>query len=196
MNWPQSWRSLWEIKQITWNTETIPGSTVAIDSAGNRDQLIPEKGHYKAPQEVGTKGKVKDSLCYSEARDCWEGEDLTELRWVEKEECTSWLEETQENHMRKWHFLSTYKNVSLPYHGHWLSVLPPSIILYLLAFPPLLLHAFAYPKAFFWKVYPTHTILYSRSVEGTDLDSSLEPSVPFIHSLNRYPYTSWSINGR
>lgn len=42
---------------------------MAIDSAGNSDQLSPEKGHYKVPQEVGTKGKAKDNLCYSEARD-------------------------------------------------------------------------------------------------------------------------------
>lgn len=118
---------------------------------------------------------------------CCEGEDLTELRcvhlWVEKEECMSWVEETQENHMRKWYFLSTYKKVSLPYHGRWLSVFPPSIILYLLAFPVLLLHAFAYPKAFFWKVYPTPTILSSRSVEGYHLLGTLRTTHSFIEQI-------------
>lgn len=37
---------------------------MAMDSAGNSDQPGSEKGHYKVPQEVGSKGKAKDNLLF------------------------------------------------------------------------------------------------------------------------------------
>lgn len=92
---------------------------------------------------------------------CFRDENLTEVKMctlLSREEAVPELdgrgpEKSQEEVTVSLHIPELY----FSYHGHQLSILPPSIIFYLLAFLPLLPHAFAYTKAFPWKVYPTQS---------------------------------------